>query len=287
MPQIAIQLSQNTGLSNSLGGIENAVMRAAHENVALMLPEGSDYGALEIQSIEIIEALKLTHGLDLAAVILRGKLIHKFEEGGFAGVYPGESTDLQTIARLNGISITDLSNTRTLYDVVFPWIEVNLPGSSVAEMWTKIGKSGFVELLPVLRALITGEATGSETVRASVDSLLNNAYVSAVNSDTPLPVDETEQAAFLRTSAIVRLFDLGETLPVREVRRIIRPVHTPDIATIIIDNGDTKYAVMKLTVDQNTMLSRLIGTHLTQTEVPAIQFPNQLALLRAVFSEAE
>jgi hypothetical protein len=285
--QTAIQLSQNAGLSTSLGGIEDAIMRAAHENVAAMLPEGHDYGALEVQSIEIIEALKLTHGLDMTAVILRGRLIHKFEEGGFAGVYPGESTDLVTIARLNGISLTDLSNTRTLYDVIFPWIEENLPGTSVAEMWAKIGKSGFVELLPVLRALITGEQTGSATVRGSVDQLLNDAFLSVNASGDPLPADEAEMTTLLRTTAINRLLDLGAELPVREVRHIIRPVHTPNIATIIISNGDRKYAVMKLDEDQDLMLHRLLGNHLSQTQVPADQYPEQITLFRRVFSENE
>jgi hypothetical protein len=284
--QTAIQLSQNSGLATSLGGIEAALLRAAHENVALELGANHDYGALEVQSIEIIEALKLTHGLDLTAVILRGRLIHQFEEGGFAGVYPGESTDLKVIARLNGISLTDLSNTRTMYDIVFPWIEENLPGTTVAELWGKVGKSGMVELLPVLRALITGEETGSETVSSSVTMLLNDAFLSATAAGT-LPEDEAEQITFLRSNSINRLLDLGAELPVREVRRIIRPTHTPDIATIVLASGATKYAVMKLTEDQATMLQRMMGTHLSATQMPSDQFPDQLALFQRVFSEGE
>ena len=283
----AIQLSQNAGLATSLNSIEDAIMRAAHENVAAELGANHDYGALEVQSIEIIEALKLTHGLDLTAVYLRGRLIHKFEEGGFAGVYPGESTDLRTIARLNGINEGDLSNTRTMYDIVFPWIEEHLPGTSVAELWGQIGKSGMVEILPVLRALITGEQTGSATVRASVDQLLNDAFLSASASGDPLPVDETELQTFLRTSSINRLLNLSAELPVREVRHIIRPTHTPDIATIFLANGNNRYAVMKLDEDQATMLRRLMGNHLSQTERPADQYPEQVALFQRVFSENE
>ena len=284
--QTAIQLSDNTGLAASLGGIEEAIRRAAHENTAIVLGPNHDYGALEVQSIEIIEALKLTHGLDLTAVILRGKLIHQFEEGGFAGVYPGESTDLTTIARLNGISLTELSDTRTMYDIVFPWIEENLPGVTVAELWAKIGKSGMKDLLPVLRALISGVATGSESVRSSVDMLLNDAFISATADDT-LPEDETEQQTFLRATAINRVLELGSELPVRQVRAIIRPTHTPDIATIVLAAGTTKYAVMKLTEDQATMLQRMMGNHLSSTQMPSEQFPDQLALFQRVFSEGE
>ena len=284
--QTAIQLSDNTGLAASLGGIEEAIRRAAHENTAIVLGPNHDYGALEVQSIEIIEALKLTHGLDLTAVILRGKLIHQFEEGGFAGVYPGESTDLTTIARLNGISLTELSDTRTMYDIVFPWIEENLPGVTVAELWAKIGKSGMKDLLPVLRALITGVATGSESVRNSVDMLLNDAFLAAT-TDGSLPADEAEQQTFLRAAAINHVLELGAELPVREVRRIIRPTHTPNIATIVINNGATKYAVMKLTADQETMLQRVMGNHLSSTTTPAERYPDQLALFQRVFSEGE
>jgi hypothetical protein len=255
-------------------------MGAARTNVESAIGELGDYTALERQAMVTIEALKLVNGLDLAAVLERGRLLREIEAGGLVGVHPGGYRTLEEMARDQGISISELSDTRTLCDVIFPWIEEHLD-TPVAQVWDQIGKSGFRELVPVLRSLITGDETGSTSTRQAVERVLSDTTASATANGEELTPEETTERA------IRHVVEVGISNPVREIRRQLRPDHTRDIATLFIQNEQSTYAVMRLNEDQMTMFMRLAGTHLNASRVTAEGREQYVEMLGSIFGADE
>ena len=166
------QPSQNAALSTSLMGIEAALSTAAQANVQTAIAGTGDYTEMEIRSMTTIEELKLVNGMDLAAIILRGKLLKQIEDEALYSFHPNQYTTLQDMAREQGISLSELSNVRDLCFVVFPYMEEQL-GMNVAVTFENIGKSNMRELVPVIKAIISGEETRG-TVQVAVERIMND-----------------------------------------------------------------------------------------------------------------
>ena len=69
--------SSSLSLSNSLLGIESALEAAARANVEAA---GDGFLDAEKEAMTVIEELRLINSMDLAAVLLRGKLLKRIEE---------------------------------------------------------------------------------------------------------------------------------------------------------------------------------------------------------------
>jgi hypothetical protein len=275
---VTVAPSVNGGLSVVLGNFHEQLEAAAENNLAANLGEDLElYQPIERRALKVVESLRLLNGFDLFVVIERGRLLRQIETEGLATVFPGDANRIETIAEQLGISTAEFSDTRSLCDIIFPWMETHLGETSVAQTWDRVGKSKMRELVPVLRAIITGEDTGRESVQGSVELLLE-AERTAILGETVIDVAALapeERATLvaaipiieLRTRAVDRAFELG-TLPVREMRQQIRPNHTPNITTIAFrSEGNNEYVVMKLTPDQKLMFSRLLGTHIDLTPI--------------------
>jgi len=169
---------------------------------------------------------------------------------------------MEEMARDQGISLSEYSNVRDLTLVIFPFMEQN--GISVPAMWEQIGKSNFREMVPVLKALITGEEGPSDQVRNAVNSLLNDVAVTASASGQELTEEET------RMQAVRNLLEDGVHMTNRELRTRLRPSRTPAVSPVIISDGERRLVLIELeTEDQYTMFQRKMAGYMEPVQVSA------------------
>jgi hypothetical protein len=262
---VTFQPSQDLTLASSLMGIEGALAAAAHRNVATQLGDTADYTQMEMRSMETIEELKLVNGMDLAAILLRGQLLRRIEDEALWTFHPNQYTTLEAMAREQGISVSELSNVRDLCFVIFPYMEQTL-GLNVAQTFENIGKSNMRELVPVLKAVITGEiARGS--VQASVDHFLDEAAVNEVTDAAAhnRPADRTPEN--LRRHAAENLINRGETMPNVVLRGELRPERTANIEPTIVRSQGRRIVLATMTDDQYLMFQRKMGSYMDAVEV--------------------
>lgn len=250
--EIAV-VTSNVGLSTTLMGLEATFLGAARANITTLYA-GEDLTQTELNSMIIVEQLKLINGMDLAAVLMRGKLINQIETGALWATHPGQYSSLQEMARAQGISMSELSNVRTLTNIIFPYMENSLH-INVAEAWEKIGKSNFRDLTAVLAGLISGDRLDRASLQTSVENQLNEVYATHRSSHIDPEAGDYEltrdQAVEIATRS---LLEGSEGVPNRVVRERIRPVRTEPInMTFVKFNGRT-FVLAEVSGDQGIML---------------------------------
>lgn len=253
----AFRPSTNLGLSTALLGIESTIEALARANVD-DVSEG--YLPTEIEAMVLVEELKLVNGMDLAAVLLRGKLIKKIEEGSYWTVHPGQYNSLQSMARDQGISVSNLSNIKDLCFVIFPWIEAH--GQSIPDVFEKIGMSNLREIIPMMKCLISGEDADAASVQASIDRVLDDVAATAVAGGELITPEEA------RDLAIDNLLTQAEHTTNRELRQVIRPERTPSINLnyLSVPNSDNRILYAEVTEDQYIMLQRRLHGYMDPFE---------------------
>lgn len=251
--------SSSMQLSSALLGIENALEAAARYNVE---QAGDDFLDAEKEAMTVIEELRLINGMDLAAVLLRGKLLRRIEETSMWSYHPARYGSLEEMANDQGISVSNLSNIRDLTFVIFPWMASK--GMSIPEKWEQIGISKFRELIPVLKVMITGQPSATQSVQGSVDAILNDTAATLRAANPNREISEEE----IRDTAIDDLLTAGELLRSRELRARIRPTRTPNInMDTYMTNEGTRIIIAELSEDQWTMFNRLLGQHVDNITV--------------------
>lgn len=245
-------------------GIETALAAAAHRNVATAIGDAADYTLLEMRSMETIEELKLVNGMDLAAILLRGKLLRQIETEALWSYHPNQYSTLEAMAREQGISLSELSNVRDLCFTLFPYMEETL-GMNVALTFENIGKSNMRELVPVLKAMITGEdARGS--VQTSVERFLGDAAATEASAAAAENRAADTTPENLRRLAVENLLTAGEQMTNADVRRHIRQGHTPGIATTVVRSNGRRIIVLSADDDQYLMFQRKMGSYMEPIE---------------------
>ncbi|MCL4561891.1 MAG: hypothetical protein M1281_14940 [Chloroflexi bacterium] len=268
---LAIAASPNLELSNSLLGIEAQLQHAAHQNLDQVLAEdGGTYTDLEKHAMLVIDELKMINGMDLAAVLLRGKLLHQIEEEGLYSVHPNQYHDLNTMAKEQGISVSELSNVRTLYDVIFPYIQ-NTLHRDIAEVWEEIGKSNFRDLVGVMQGVITGHPAPNRQTQSSVRRILDDVEATARAAGQTLDEDSRRQVA------VERLLEVGQ-LTNAEVRQNIRPERTPSIEANLIQLGGHTLLIADLDDDQVALVTRRLHGYMDPQRFALPPNPRQAQL---------
>lgn len=258
----------------------------------------------EREAAIVIEELKMINGLDLAAVMLRGRLLDDIENRALWSVHPGGYATLEEMARDQGISITELSQVRDLYRIIFPFIEEEL-GMSIPELWEQIGKSNFREMVPVLKCLIAGPDEHTKaSVRNSYERLMDDAAATlraqgitdeqliedgappelVAALDGPTDEDITE-------AAIRNLIEAGAVMSNRDLRQTIRPERTPSLEPTIIRSNGNRVIVMTVSDDQYTLFERRMGSAIDPIEFNMPQDPvtrqREAARIRALRDVAD
>jgi hypothetical protein len=277
---VIYQPSQNVGLATALMNLEQQFINAARANLgdAVLTPA-------ERNAVEKIEALHLIKGMDLAALQLRYKLIREIRDNALFSMDPRGYNRLEDMAEAQGISISELSNIMTLNEVIFPYL-IDHMQMDVAQIWESISKSNWRDLVPILKAIITGEPSGSENVNASMAHLLDD--IAATNFASNVTMTDAEIAG----EAVDQLLQAG-TLPSRRLRERLRPEPTPSIPMSVIRSQGHVYVCAEVSEDQMTMISRKLHGYLEltpsdfpedrrQRQAEAARLPGLGALMREV-----
>lgn len=293
-PTNSLVPADNAGLTHARSSLRQQLEAAAEQNTAQLLEEG--YTALEVRAVNKVEQLRLLGGFELVTLLERGALMNEIEQEGLVTLFPGEYQRLEDICQAMGISKSEYSDTRTLCDTIFPWLEEHTETPLIA-WWEDIGKSKFRELAPVLYGLIQGESarnheTVNEAIRAQLDNAMANILTEAVvAADRPLDEDEvatlTETVTAdgsLQLRAILSVLEFGH-LPVREMRQAVRPSRTPNIVATMIRGENVSFAVLRMSAEQIELFQRLIGGHLDLAVVGATQHLAQLEALNSIVPE--
>lgn len=195
--QLNTHLSTNITLANYLTDFETRSEQAARQNLEnSLLLTGSNIDSFthpEIRAMVKLEQLKLIGNLGLVELLLRGKLIKEIEDEALWSIHPNRYSNMQEAAKAQGIGISEYSNIRDLYNIVFPYL-CDMLGMNLALVWEEIGKSNLRELTPYLVRAITGEHSQSRNVERVIDQLSENISASFQNdgSDDLEPVIQQE-----------------------------------------------------------------------------------------------
>jgi len=184
--QVTTPLSTNLILASYLTDFETRSEQAARQNLenALELAGTAldSYTDPEVRAMVKLEQLKLIGDLSLAELLLRGKLIKEIEDDALWSIHPNRYANMQEAAKSQGIGISEYSNIRDLYNIVFPYLCDTL-GMNLALVWEEIGKSNFRDLTPYLVRAITGEVSQSRNVESFIEQLTENIAASFDNDD--------------------------------------------------------------------------------------------------------
>lgn len=229
--QLNIHLSTNLTLANHLSVFETRSEQAARQNLenAVQLAGAAldDYTDPEIRAMVKLEQLKLIGDLGLAELLLRGKLIKEIEEEALWSFHPNRYTNMQEAAKAQGIGVSEYSNIRDLYNIVFPYLCDTL-GMNLALVWEEIGKSNFRELTPYLVRVISGNPSQSRNVERFIEQLTEDVSIS-FQEEEPADRDNTIQQEVVR-----QLISTGAQTN-REIRQRIRHIQQNQIPLYVIN----------------------------------------------------
>lgn len=259
----------DANLALSLRGLEQKLYQAADAQVALV--EGN-FTAVERMAMREGEALRMTNGIDLAVVLLRGSIISKIVTGNLASQHPNQYGSLREMAIDCGVSHSELSKTQNLVEIVFPRL-VEL-GYSVPELWEKIGKSKFNELVPYFRVIMTGEASESDIVNDSVEQLRNDVAATAAVANVEMTAEDID------VQIIDNLVDDAINLPTRELRQSVRREQRDPMPITFISSpsSDTTFLIAELNPDQRSLFERQFGDYADQQNFMLPEDPIAAAL---------
>ncbi len=227
---------------------------------------------LQKRSMFYIDQLKQINGLDLAAVLFRGEVLNVIVQENLFATHPGQYVTLQEMASKNGISMSEISQTLDLYNIIFPYLQNNYD-IPLAQWWEEIGKSKFREMTPVLKALITGEMPGRGSTRESIERILQEGLDVAEGAGEDVENEEVQQE--VRQRVIDELLDLGRDLTNERLRQHMRPERTEPINITLVETGDNRIVMAQLDQDQLDLLSRRMRGRLNITPVSLPHDPRQ------------
>ncbi len=269
MSIVGVAPSTHLTVTSGIFDLDQKLRQAARESVLQDIAANSlDVTATEIEAMVVVRELQMVNGLDFAAVLLRGERLLRIRRENILSRHPGQYATLDALADDNGLSRTELHFTLDLVDVLFPYLTAH--GYNIALLWEEVGSSKFRDLMPILKMLITGEASTRPSVVQAVEALTDEAVTTdrnTHNGEATLTVDE------IRDLVVRQLVEDGRSLPVRELRRRINPNPTPTIGASIIRSGAGMAVTMQVDQDQLVMLNRLVGHHVelvsSETTAPA------------------
>jgi hypothetical protein len=284
--QLALIPSNNAIMANYLNDTEALTERAARANLETWLStsgiDASVYTTPQLRSIVKLEQLKRVGDLNLQAILLHGKVIQQIENEGLWAIHPNQYGSMQEAAMDHGLSVSEYSDIKNLYNVIFPYI-TNTLNLSLPQVWETVGKSNFRMMVPVLVRLITGNRSQSRNVEETVERLQNE--VTATFQAAGQEADATE----VQVEVITQLLERGQ-LPNRELRQHLRPDRTPSfpayITSVTIRGEEKKVIVSVVDADQLTVFNRRLGTYIDSLTVQASTLAHS-EIFRAIRGETE
>jgi hypothetical protein len=252
---VPINLANDYFLANEMSTLERSVLAAAQNTVnEFTRSAGVTLTDTEMEAVVTVQVLKELNSVDLATLLLRYKYVRKIRDGNLVTRHPGGYASLAEMAADQGISATELSRIVDLVEVVFPYLG-NTLHMDVATAWKEVGKSNFIDMLPVLKVLITGQPVAhSAQANEAANRFLDDAAAGYRAQDLEVPDEDA-----LRQEVVRDIVERGTRLNNHELRTHLRPERVPSIETHVFMNNGQGYVLMPVTDDQMNMLARRAG----------------------------
>jgi hypothetical protein len=245
-------------LAGALVGLKGSIEAAAQAQLDALLEVDDSYTETEMMAMLKVEQLRQVNGVDLAAVLLRAEYINEIEANNLISRHPEGYSNLQEMAKAQGISSSELSQTLDLVNIVFPYVQEYL-GLAIPILWEEVGKSNMRELVPVLKSIITGEEAGAQSVREATERILDDVAATYIAAGRD---EEAQDEIVVRRAAIEQLIQDGQHLTNRELRTRIRPERTPSIeVATITDRENNVTIVAECTPEQWELFMRRMGAY--------------------------
>jgi hypothetical protein len=274
---VEFQASGSELYSGTMAGIHTVIEQAAAEVVAQQIADAGgpeNFSAINVISMTAVEAFRQVSGLDLTAVLLRAYYLRMIQEQNLLVNHPAQYRNLSQMAAGNGCAVSDMLATLDMVNIMFPYVQNQL-GIPVHDLWATLGKSKIKELLPVLKALITGQPSDTESVRLTIERFMDEQYAGfradpaltdtiALLDDEDAPDEDRQQVrdrldGTARHNVIEHLIELGD-LPVMELRRHIRPTRTTPVPFYVAPDGTGGYLLTsQIDQDQMNMMRNKMG----------------------------
>nr|MBN1228910.1 hypothetical protein [Anaerolineae bacterium] len=235
-------------IQESLDQLWDSLEKSAASNIRGAAGDRMEFTQIEQRSLLRAEMLNLSKGIDVASILIKGRLIEEIEREGLATVHPGQYRDVDELCQDQGISPTEKSQIQALYSTIFPWIQDNL-GLSPMEVWNNISKSNIKELVPVLTRIISGEEA-RESVEASYNHIMDDIYATALTAGNEI----TEEGA--RLQAVDILLEQASYMSNRDLRATLRPGDAGNIDAYTVKVGERTYLIASMDDRQEQMLAR-------------------------------
>jgi hypothetical protein len=251
-----ISFSNDYFMTNEINSLENTVLDAAKQTVDEEITgQGVQLTDTEMEAVVTVQVLKELNSVDLATLLLRYKYIRKIRDTNLVARHPGGYTSLVHMASDQGVSATELSRIVDLVEVVFPYLGNTLQ-MDIPTLWKDVGKSNFVDMLPVLKILISGNpATHSEQANASAQRFIDDAEAGYTAQGVEVP-----DRAQIRQEVVRDIVERGTLLNNHELRTHLRPERTPNITLYVYTVNDIPaYMIAGVTGDQLELLRRRAG----------------------------
>lgn len=202
---------------------------------------GNGYTGPQLKAMVLFEELKLVSDMELAAVLVRGYILQEIEKDSLWTEHPQGYSSLKEAAQAFGTSISMLSDTKALYDIIFP--AISSLGLSVPELWEDIGKSNFRAITPILRAIISGTKSKGKEVNEALDKVWEE-----VDKDGPYDSDVDRKRA-----AIENVLDAAKK-PNSELSKILSKY---SINSLLLSIGGKFFLLTAMDEDEkNTLIKR-------------------------------
>jgi hypothetical protein len=263
-------------LNVALDSLWNSLEKSAAVNITEAAGGSLDqYTQIEQRAMLRTEMLNEAKGLDLASVLIKGRIVEEIRRDSLFSVHPAGYTTLEQLALDQGVSIGELSQIVDLTTVIFPWVQSNL-GMDVRTLWDSVGKSNMRELVPVLKRIITGEeARGS--VEASYQRVMQDVAATAATAG------ETVDEPGLILLAARTLIDQGGTLTNANLRQQLRPDRMPSIEATVVRLDGRAYVLAALDDRQEQFMNRKLHGYWDPMRMDDLTRAEALSVLRNQF----
>ena len=266
---IPLDFSQESFLAREIEGLESVKLEATRNTVSeFVRSQGVSLTDTEMETVITVQILKELNSIDLASLLLRYKYLRKIRDDNLVTRHPGQYASLAEVATDAGISVSELSRIVDLVEIVFPYLGSTLH-MDIPTVWKEVGKSNFIDMLPVLKVLITGkQVTHSNQANESVQRFLDDAAAGYIAAEQEVP-EEVE----LRMGVVRDIIERGTQLNNHEFRTHLRPKRIPPIKVFRLESDGLGVLIASVTEDQMHMLTNRAGTciDVRQTDLPGIR----------------
>ena len=221
-------------LDQQVDGIYARLEKIARENLAEALSSPHYTGPQKVAMIQF-KMLEEASGLDLPPLLVKGRILDDIHRMSLWTQLPGEfQSEEEAVEAVGKLSRSEQSNIKDLHGVIFPFVKKYL-SMSEAEFWMAArNKSNIREVVPYMKAVITGELSNRDSVNEAVQRLQE----SAGSDKADIVVEHIIELASAETN--------------KSLRQYLRPV-VPIQAALLRRNG-TSYFIAEVDTDDTQRL---------------------------------